>query len=65
MFAKGADIIKIIINVIMFSRNDTGIIENIIFLLLLLGILTSLLIAIGKLNVATVMKSPNVVVISE
>ena len=65
MFARGADIINIIISVIIFNKNDTGIIENIIFLLLLFGMLTSLLIAIGKENVAIVMNKPNVGITSE
>ena len=49
----------------MFSINDTGIIENIILLLLLFGVLTNLLTDMGKLNVAIVINNPNVGVISE
>lgn len=42
-----------------------GMIEKIIFLLLLLGVLTSLLIAAGKLNVAIVINRLNVGTINE
>ncbi len=49
----------------MFKRSETGIILNIIFLLLLLSLLTSLLIAVGKENVAIVIKRENVGVIRE
>ena len=52
-------------NVNILSNSDIGIIENIAFLLLLLGILTILLIAVGKLNVAIVINKPKVGVINE
>ena len=51
--------------VIMFSIIDTGMIENITFLLLLFGTATSLLIATGNENVARVMNRPNVGTIRE
>ena len=44
----------------MLNNNDTGIIEKITFLLLLFGIATNLLIAIGKDSVAITINNENV-----
>ena len=49
--------------VIILSRSEMGTIEKIIFLLLLLGIATSLDIAMGNENVAIVINNVNVGVI--
>ena len=65
MLDKGCAIRNIIISVIKFSSNDTGIMLNIIFLLDRFGVATNLEIATGNENVAIVMKSPNVGVINE